>query len=55
MRGHYRFCFCVSLAFQFYVTRSEMNLVFYVCQMLFIALSIYFALTNTQVRLFLPH
>ena len=27
MRGHYRFCFCVVLVFQFYVTRSEMNLV----------------------------
>lgn len=32
-----------------------MNLVFYVCQMLFIALYIYFALTNTQARLFLLH
>jgi hypothetical protein len=27
VRGHYRFCFCVILVFQFYVTRSEMNLV----------------------------
>ena len=27
VRGHYRFCFCVVFSFQFYVIRSEMNLV----------------------------
>ena len=54
VRGHYRFCFCVVLVFQFYVTRSEMNLVLSVCQFLFIAVFYSFVLTNTpsQIGLF---
>ena len=47
VRGHYRFCFCVVLVFQFYVTRSEMNLVLFVSYSL-LPCSFLFVLTNTQ-------
>ena len=42
VRGHYPFLLLRYLVFQFYVTRSEMNLELWFYQLLFIALSLYF-------------
>ena len=51
VRGHYRFCFCVVLVFQFYVTRSEMNLVLLFVSYSLLPCSFLFVLTNTQSQI----
>ena len=51
VRGHYRFCFCVVLVFQFYVTRSEMNLVLLFVSYSLLLCSFLFVLTNTQSQI----
>ena len=48
VRGHYRFCFCVVLVFQSYVTRSEMNLVLLFVSYALMPYTFLFVLTNTQ-------
>ena len=51
VRGHYRFCFCVVLVFQFYVTRSEMNLVYLYVSYSLLPCSFLFVLTNAQSQI----
>ena len=51
VRGHYRFCFCVVLVFQFYVTRSEMNLVLLFVSYSLLPCPFLFVLTNTQSQI----
>ena len=51
VRGHYRFCFCVVLVFQFYVTRSEMNLVLLFVSYSLLLCPFLFVLTNTQSQI----
>ena len=51
VRGHYRFCFCVVLVFQFYVIRSEMNLVLLFVSYSLLPCSFLFVLTNTQSQI----
>ena len=51
VRGHYRFCFCVVLVFQFYVTRSEMNLVLLFVSYSLLPCTFLFVLTNAQSQI----
>ena len=51
VRGHYRSCFCVVLVFQFYVTRSEMILVFLFVSYSLLPCPFLFVLTNTQSQI----